>query len=140
MRLCFIMFASLFGSACLTADVEPQLTIMQGLYGQLTEACQGDDCLGKPRVGALVGWFDSSPQGTSADGGTPEPRLELRTKANGFYELALDPAAKGYLAIGADRPGRVVWFTSTATSIPRGLARLDWQANDDDLGVWKDVK
>ncbi|MGV3621269.1 MAG: hypothetical protein ACO1OB_10650 [Archangium sp.] len=122
-------------SGCLTSEVEPQVTITQGLYGQLTERCEGDDCLGTPRVGAHVGWFETNPFD-----GSPEPVQELRSKANGFYELNLEAATRGYLAIGVDRPGRIYWFTATATSIPRGLGRIDWQAGPGEEGTWKDVQ
>lgn len=127
-------------SGCLTSEVEPQVTITQGLYGQLTESCEGADCLGKPRVNAHVGWFATSPFNDLPDGGAPEPMLELRSKTNGFYELNLEAATKGYLAIGVDRPGRIYWFTATATSIPRGLGRIDWQAGPGEEGTWKDVQ
>lgn len=122
-------------SGCLSSEVEPQVTITQGLYGQLTEACEGADCLGKPRVNAHVGWFATSPFD-----GSPEPLQSLRSKTNGFYELNVDAATKGYLAIGIDRPGRIYWFAATATSIPRGLGRIDWQAGPDEDGTWKDVQ
>ncbi len=127
-------------SSCLGSEVESQLTITQGLYGQLTDACEGEACLGQPRVGAPVGWFDDSPLRAGDDGGVPEPRSTSRTQENGFYELALEPATKGYFAIGSERSDRVVWFTATAANVPRGLGRLDWQASDDVMGVWKDVK
>ena len=132
MRWCLPL---LFLSGCLTSEIEPQVTITQGLYGQLTESCEGADCLGKPRVGAHVGWFATSPFT-----GTPEPMFEVRSTTNGFFELNLDAATKGYLAIGVDRPGRVYWFTATATSVPRGLGRIDWQAGPGEDGTWKDVQ
>lgn len=125
---------------CLTSEVEPQLTITQGLYGQLTEACEGAGCLGTPRVGAPVAWFDVSPAARQADGGYPEPVKELRSQANGFYELDLEPAAKGYVAVGFVRADGVRWFTSKPASVPRGLGRVDWRAGPDEEGTWTDVK
>lgn len=137
MRL--LLVACLF-SGCLSSEIEPQVTITQGLYGQLTEACTGENCLGKPRIDARLAWFEVSPFSKTADGGRPEPLFETRSKTNGFFELALEPAAKGYLTIGSSRSTRDDWFTATATSIPRGLGRVDWQAGPEDQGTWTDVK
>lgn len=127
-------------SGCLTSEVEPQVTITQGLYGQLTERCEGADCLGRPRVGAHVAWFATSPFTDLPDGGSPEPLQALRSKTNGFYEFNLEAATKGYLAVGVDRPGRIYWFAATATSVPRGLGRIDWQAGPGEEGTWNDVQ
>jgi hypothetical protein len=120
--------------------VEPQLTITQGLYGQLTQSCTQKDCIGAPREGSPVGWFDRSPYAT--DGGVnPEPLQQVTSGKNGFYELPLDSNARGYLAIGQLRPSSgVQWFTATSALIPRGLARIDWHASSANEGVWTNVK
>ena len=119
-------------------EVEPQLTITQGLYGQLTQACKELDCVGAPREGSPVAWFDRSPYVT--DGGVkPEPVFESVSGKNGFYEFAIDSNVRGYLAIGELRPTNgVQWFTATAATIPRGLARIDWRAGPGNDGTWTD--
>ena len=121
-------------------EVEPQVTITQGLYGQLTQRCDQVDCIGAPREGAPVAWFARSPYAT--DGGlNPEPLLERVSGKNGFYEFAIDSNARGYLAIGEVRPTNGVrWFTATAATIPRGLARIDWHAGPENDGTWRDVR
>lgn len=123
-----------------TTDVEPQLTITQGVYGQLTQRCDARGCVGAPRVGTPVAWFDRSPWG--ADGGVaPEPVRATTSGANGFFELALDSNVRGYLAIGlAKATVGTAWFSATAVTVPRGLARVDWQASADPEGQWTDVR
>lgn len=132
--------ALLFGLGCGTdTEVERALTITQGLYGQLTQRCEPAGCVGAPREGSPMGWFDRSPWAT--DGGTnPAPLQELVSGKNGFYELALDSSVHGYLAIGELKAATgVQWFTATAVSVPHGLARLDWRAGGDE-GTWTDVR
>lgn len=136
--LCFL--ALVFLGCGTSADVEGQLTITQGLYGQLTQRCDGAGCLGAPKVGTPVAWFDTNPYGASDAGVKPTPKLETTTKANGFYELALDSGARGYLAVGEDRTNGVQWFTATSAFVPRGLGRLDWHAGPGNDGTWTDVK
>lgn len=123
-----------------STEVEGQLTITQGLYGQLTQRCEGAGCVGAPRVGTPVGWFAGNP--FALDGGVaPAPLKETTSKANGFFELALDSNTRGYLALGKPEATQgTVWFTATAVSIPRGLARVDWQAAAANEGVWTDVR
>lgn len=138
-RLCAVSL--LLGLACgTTTEVEPQLTITQGLYGQLTQRCDQPDCVGAPRVGTPVAWFDRAPYAT--DGGMdPEPVQETTSGKNGFYEFAIDSNARGYLAIGLLRPTTgVEWFSATAATIPRGLARIDWRAGPENEGTWTDVR
>lgn len=135
------LFLLLFAAGCGTStEIEPQLTITQGLYGQLTQRCEQKDCVGAPREGAPVAWFDRSPYST--DGGVkPAPVKETTSGKNGFYELALDSNARGYLAIGLpEASSGVQWFTATSATIPRGLARLDWHAGPGNEGTWTDVK
>jgi hypothetical protein len=126
-------------TACEAPPLEAQLTITQGLYGQLTQRCDGEGCVGAPRVGSPVGFFDGSP--FARDGGVaPEPRLTTTSSSSGLYEFALDSGTRGYLAIGEPRPGvGIQWFTATAVTIPRGLGRVDWQAGGNE-GTWRDVK
>lgn len=121
------------------APLEDQLTITQGLYGQLTQRCDGEGCVGAPREGSPVGWFDVSP--FSRDGGAaPQPLAETTSGRNGFYEFALDAGQRGYVAIGEPRTGSgTQWFTASSVFIPRGLARVDWQAGGNE-GTWRDVK
>lgn len=133
--------AFLFALGCGTnTEVEPQLTITQGLYGQLTQRCDSMNCLGVPREGAPVAWFDRSPYAT--DGGVnPSPLQERVSGKNGFYEFSIDSNQRGYLAIGALRPTNgVQWFTATAATIPRGLGRIDWHAGPENDGTWTDVR
>jgi hypothetical protein len=121
-------------------EVEPQVTITQGLYGQLTQRCDEVNCVGKPREGTPIAWFDRSPYAT--DGGmNPEPVQEKVSGKNGFYEFAIESNERGYLAIGELRATTgVKWFSSTAATIPRGLARIDWRAGADNDGIWTDVR
>ena len=123
-----------------STEVEKQVTITQGLYGQLTQRCDTPDCVGAPREGAPVAWFDVSPYST--DGGVkPTPVHESVSGKNGFYEFALDSNVRGYLAIGELRPTNgVQWFTATALVIPHGLARVDWHAGPGNDGTWSDVR
>lgn len=132
---------ALLAAACAPpADVDAQVTITQGLYGQLTQRCDEAGCVGAPRVGAPLGWFDRSPWAT--DGGdAPEPLLTTTSGANGFFELALDSNVRGYLAVGREKTSvGTSWFTTTAVTVPRGLARVDWQATADSEGRWTDVR
>ena len=121
-------------------EVEPQLTITQGLYGQLTKRCTGVNCVGAPLEGAPVGWFAQSP--FPADGGTrPMPVHDAVSGKNGFYEFTVDSNTRGYLAVGqASAAEGVIWVTATATTVPRGLGRLDWYAGPDNDGTWSDVR
>jgi len=121
-------------------EVEPQLTITQGLYGQLTKRCTPAGCVGAPLEGAPVGWFDRSP--FPGDGGVrPTPVKELVSGKNGFYELALDSNTRGYVAIGqANAAEGVIWLTATATTVPRGLGRIDWYGGPGNDGTWTDVR
>lgn len=139
MRLRSALLVLLAGCGTST-EIEPQLTITQGLYGQLTQRCEQKDCVGAPREGAPVAWFDRSPY--SSDGGVkPTPVKETTSGKNGFYELALDSNARGYLAIGLpEASSGLQWFTATAATIPRGLARLDWHAGPGNEGTWTEVK
>ena len=135
------LFALLWLSSCGTStDVEPQLTLAQGLYGQLTQKCDPKDCVGAPRVGTPVAWFERSP--FSTDGGVaPMPLQESTSGKNGFFEFGLDSNVRGYLAIGELRPSSGVrYFSATAATIPRGLARIDWHAGPGNEGTWTDVK
>lgn len=139
LRLCAVSL--LLGLACgTTTEVEPQLTITQGLYGQLTQRCEQPDCVGEPRLGTPVAWFDRSPWVT--DGGTsPAPLQETTSGKNGLYQFAIDSNERGYLAIGQPRATvGVEWFTATAATIPRGLARIDWRAGPENEGTWTDVR
>lgn len=126
-------------AACEAPSLESQLTITQGLYGQLTQRCDGEGCAGAPRAGSTVGFFDGSP--FERDGGVgPEPRLSTTSSATGLYEFALDSGTRGYLAIGEPRTGfGIQWFTATSVLVPRGLGRVDWQAGGNE-GTWRDVK
>ena len=131
----------LIGVGCGTStDVESQVTITQGLYGQLTQTCSTMGCVGAPREGAPVAWFDRSPYAT--DGGmNPAPLQEGVSGKNGFYQFALDSNVHGYLAIGELRPTNgVQYFTATALVIPHGLARVDWHAGPGNDGTWTDVR
>lgn len=125
-------------TACGTStDVESQLTITQGLYGQLTQRCDQPDCVGAPRVGTPVAFFTSNPLVNPP----PSPMLETTSKANGFFEFALDSGARGYLALGKpDTTRGTVWFTATSVLIPRGLGRVDWRATAQNEGQWTDVR
>ncbi len=123
-----------------TTEVEPQLTITQGLYGQLTRRCTPADCVGAPLEGAPVGWFDRSP--FPGDGGVrPTPVKELSSGKNGFYELGLDSNTRGYLAIGQKSAAEgVIWVTATTALVPLGLGRIDWYAGPGNDGTWTDVR
>jgi hypothetical protein len=122
-------------------EVEPQLTITQGLYGQLTQSCQEMGCVGAPREGTPVAWFKTSPFSTTDGGVRPMPVEEKVSGKNGFYEFAIESNERGYLALGKPEATQgIVWFTATAATIPRGLARIDWRASADNEGIWTDVR
>lgn len=133
---------ALLGLSCGTNTmIEGQVTITQGLYGQLTQPCMGANCVGTPRVGAEVAWFGSNPYATDDAGVKPSPLLTTTSSKEGVYEFALDAGARGYLAIGEFRTtSGVQYFTATSANIPRGLARIDWQAGSDIEGTWTNVK
>lgn len=120
--------------------LEEQLTISQGLYGQLRKRCEGTGCVGAPLEGAKVGWFAASPWAT--DGGVdPPPLQEATSKKNGLYEFSIDSNTKGYVAVGRVEPTTGVrWVTATTATVPRGLARVDWQGALDPAGTWTDVR
>ncbi len=139
MRGFLSVFLVLVGCGTST-EIEPQLTLTQGLYGQLTQPCTGMGCVGVPRVGTPVAWFDRSPYETSDAGVKPQPVLETSSTKNGFYEFALDSGVRGYLAVGEARTNGVQWFTATSAAIPRGLARIDWHAGPGNDGTWTDVR
>jgi hypothetical protein len=130
----------LFAACGTSTDVESQLTITQGLYGQLTQRCDTPDCVGAPRTGSPLGWFASNP--FTLDGGVaPTPLQRTSSGANGFYEFDLESGARGYLAIGKpDSANGVAWFTATSVAVPRGLARVDWRATPANEGQWTDVR
>ena len=135
------LIALLLLSGCGTStEVEPQLTITQGLYGQLTESCTQKDCIGAPRKGTPVGWFDRSPFVT--DGGVaPVPLQTMTTTETGLFQFPIPSNERGYLAIG--RPEASIgtrWFSATSALIPLGLARIDWHASPANEGVWTNVK
>ena len=140
-RLLPFVIASFLLACGTNTEVEPQLTITQGLYGQLTERCEQTGCVGAPRQGTPVGWFDVNPF-NKTDGGTfPQAAIEKTSGANGLFEFALDAGARGYLAIGEVRTTQgVVWFSATSTVIPKGLARVDWHVGPGNEGTWTDVK
>ena len=121
-----------------STEIEPQLTLTQGLYGQLTQKCDPKGCIGAPRVGTPVAWFERSP--FSTDGGVA-PLQESTSGKNGFFEFNLASNSRGYLAIGELKPSSgVQYFSATAALIPLGLARIDWHAGPGNEGTWTDVK
>lgn len=121
--------------------IESQVTITQGLYGQLTQSCMGSGCIGVPRAGANVAWFATNPYDTNDAGVKPMPLFETLSSKEGVYEFALDPSTRGYLAIGEPRTTNgVQYFTATSANIPRGLARIDWHAGPGNDGTWTDVR
>lgn len=120
-------------TACgLNTDIESQVTITQGVYGQLTQK-------GAPRTGTPVAWFDQSPYASDA-GVKPTPLFQTTSKANGVFELSIDSNTRGYLAIGEDRTNGTQWFTATSALIPRGLTRIDWQTGPGSDGTWTNVR
>lgn len=139
MKLRF-MLLGLFVGCGTSTEVEPQVTITQGLYGQLTNSCMGTSCVGTPREGTPIAWFDTNPYGTTDGGVKPQPLHERTAGKNGFYEFALDSNVRGYLAIGESRTNGVQWFTTTSATIPKGLARIDWHAGPTNDGTWTDVR
>ncbi len=132
-----VLFAALFFTACV-ADVESQVTIKQGLYGQVRETCSKEDCEGAPRVNAQVGWFLTNP--LIHDGGVQTPAVLTTTNASGFFELTLDAGTQGYLSIGTTAKTPTLYFTATQERVPRGTGRIDWQANGAEEGTWLHVR
>ncbi|MBL8911823.1 MAG: hypothetical protein JNM17_14110 [Archangium sp.] len=121
--------------------IESQVTITQGLYGQLTQSCMGSGCIGAPRVGTNVAWFATNPYEKNDAGVEPKALFETLSSKEGVYEFALDSSTRGYLAIGLPRAtSGVEYFTATAANIPRGLARIDWHAGPGNDGTWTDVR
>lgn len=137
-----LVLAVVLASACggTSTDVEAQVTITQGLYGQLTKRCDGEGCVGAVLEGAPVGWFATSPWAT--DGGMdPPPAQETTSGKNGFYEFSLDSNVKGYVAVGQVNPTTgVVWVTAKQVTVPKGLARVDWRGGPGNEGTWTQVK
>lgn len=135
------LVVALVGLSCGTNTmIEGNITITQGLYGQLTQSCMGTSCVGAPRVGANVAWFASNPYDANDAGVKPSPLFETISSKDGVYEFALDAATRGYLAVGEPRTNGVQYFTATAATIPRGLARIDWHAGPGNDGTWTDVR
>ncbi|MFZ5446056.1 MAG: hypothetical protein ACOZQL_39050 [Myxococcota bacterium] len=137
----FVVVALLLAGCGTNTEVESQLTITQGLYGQLTERCDQTGCVGAPKQGTPVGWFTVNPFNKTDAGTFPEAALEKTSGPNGFFEFALDAGSRGYLAIGEVRTSQgVVWFSATSTLIPKGLGRIDWHPGPGAEGTWTDVK
>ena len=135
-RLFFAVLLSLTGCTTNTA-VEDELSITQGLYGQLTTRCTEADCVGAPNAGVTIAWFDRNPNLTDDAGVGPSPVLQTTSAASGFWEFGLDAGARGYLAIGKpSTQNGTLWFTSISTSVPRGLGRVDWHVGPEDEGTW----
>lgn len=132
-----LLFAALCFTAC-TADIDSLVTISQGLYGQIREACTGDGCDGAPRANAPVAWFLTNP--LAHDGGVQEPAAQTRTSAAGFFELTLDAGTQGYLTLGTDAKSPTLYFTATQERVPRGVGRIDWQSGGAEEGTWLHVK
>lgn len=135
-----LVIGVLFLGCGTSTEVEPQLTISQGVYGQLTERCDSEGCVGAARVGTPVAWFGGNPFARNDAGTLPEPSLEVVSGPNGFYEFPLDAGVRGYLTIGRQVTGGVSWFSANATVLPLGLGRVDWRASADTEGVWTNVK
>jgi hypothetical protein len=139
-RLLLAFFLVALGCGTNT-EVESQVTITQGLYGQLTKRCDKPGCVGAPIEGTPVAWFKTSPFSTTDGGVSPMPVQETVSKTNGFYELAIDSNERGYLALGRHETTQgTVWFTATSALIPRGLARIDWRGSEDNEGIWTDAR
>ncbi|MEW5741295.1 MAG: hypothetical protein AB1938_20400 [Myxococcota bacterium] len=137
----FVIGVALALASCGPApDLESQLTITQGLYGQLTKRCDGDGCVGAPLEGTPVGWFSTSPWST--DGGVdPAPLQETKSGKNGLYEFPIESNTKGYVAVGQLEPTTGVhWLTATSVTVPKGLARVDWRGGPGPEGTWTDVR
>lgn len=132
-----LLFASLAFAAC-TVDIDSLVTIDQGLYGQVREACSEADCVGAPRANAPVAWFVTNP--LKRDGGVQVPGSETRTNASGFFELTLDAGTQGYLTIGSDAKNPTLWFTATQERVPRGIGRIDWQSGGAEEGTWLHIR
>lgn len=135
-----LLLSAFVFAACGTPDIDASVTISQGVYGQLTKRCDGAGCAGDPLSGAPVAWFDSAPWST--DGGAdPIPRQETTSGSNGLYQFAIDSNVKGYVAIGQRvATSGTTWVTATAVTVPKGLARVDWQGGNGNEGTWTQVK
>lgn len=130
----------LLGGCSTNTAVEDELTIDQGLYGQLTTRCTEAGCVGAPHGGVPVAWFTQNPYATDDAGVRPAPVRETTSASSGFWQFALDAGARGYLAIGEpSATSGTVWFTATAADVPRGLGRVDWHVGPQDEGTWTTV-
>ena len=139
-RSLLITFFAALGCGTNT-EVEPQVTITQGVYGQLTKRCDKPGCVGDPITGTPVAWFKTYPFSTTDGGMAPMPIVQTTSGTNGFYELAVESNERGYLALGREVTTQgTVWFTATSAVIPRGLARIDWRGSEDNEGIWTDAR
>ncbi len=119
-------------AASVSIEVEEDLTISQGLYGQAAESCDAEGCV--PRQGAMMAFFDNDPSN-----GDQTPVIETTTASNGFWELPLESARQGWLAIGSTKTG--AYYSAFQTSVPLGLSRIDWKASSSSqAGTWNKVK
>lgn len=110
----------------LDKNVESQVTITQGVYGQLLAGCDTPGCSTSYLPSRDVGLFDV--QVVRNDAGVfPAPLVHVTSRDRGFYEIGVD-AGSFFLAIGQPDTARggTSWFTSTSVRVPVGVGRVDW--------------
>jgi len=118
--LCFAALALAFVGGCGVPDIEGQMTISQGVYGQTLGGCDTPGCSTRVYSGLEVTLFSdaamTSVVGTSTSSGS------------GFYEIAA-PAGHYWLK-GRSVAGREI-------DIPSGLVRWDFESGPGG-GIWRE--
>lgn len=102
----FLMFGALWtlSSACgsnqeIRNCIEGRTTIQRGVYGQLLNGCDTEDCTVSYAVGMELRVYDANPtsaagpqyQGIYDSGTTLAPIKRTTSGTEGFYEIALTP-------------------------------------------------
>jgi hypothetical protein len=135
-----LMMTVLLGAAaCGTTEelnrcIDDRVTIQHGVYGQLINGCDTEDCTASYAVGMELRVYDADPtpvngtqgQGTYDTGTTLTPIKRTSAGAEGFYEIALAPATY-YLCTNSC--AQLVLLASASR------VRLDW-ASGPGGGYW----
>jgi hypothetical protein len=118
----------------LNSCIDDRATIEQGVYGQLLNGCDTDDCTWSYAVGMGVRVYDANPtpasgpqdQGIYDTGTGLTPISRTTSGVEGFYELALSPATY-YLCTNN--------CSEVILSALQPRIRSDW-ASGPDGGIW----
>lgn len=103
-------------------DVSAQLTIVNGVYGQLLAGCDTPTCGGGYSSGVSVSLASSLPDGGVAAAGS------TTTDGQGFYQLAADAGAYRLCAYAGG--------VCTEVVLPEGRLRVDHTSGPGG-GIWR---